>query len=142
MWYIQADLFKNGVKKTHRVHRLVWATYIENKDNLPVINHIDWDKMNNHVSNLEWCTTLENARKAWAMGLYGKKEKTQKQIDWYKSAWILRSRKVSQFTKEWFFICTFPSCEEARKATWASNISRCANWVLETSWKFKWQYAE
>jgi len=42
------------------VHRLVAETYIPNPNNLPVVNHIDFNKLNNDVSNLEWCTIQQN----------------------------------------------------------------------------------
>jgi hypothetical protein len=46
--------------KVYLVHRLVAMAYIPNPDNLPMINHIDCNPLNNHVDNLEWCTAREN----------------------------------------------------------------------------------
>lgn len=58
--YLQVNLYKDGNQKHHKVHRLVATAFIENTDSLPEVNHIDEDKTNNRVSNLEWCTTKYN----------------------------------------------------------------------------------
>jgi hypothetical protein len=50
-----------GVKpKLYYVHRLVAEHFIPNPDNLPEVNHKDWDITNNHVSNLEWISLVDN----------------------------------------------------------------------------------
>lgn len=59
--YIEALLSKDGVRKHYQVHRLVMMTYkpMENMDGLDV-NHIDENKTNNHISNLEWVSHKDN----------------------------------------------------------------------------------
>lgn len=58
--YLKVVLSKCGIKKDYFIHRLVAETFIENATNLPYVNHKDEDKTNNIVSNLEWCTALQN----------------------------------------------------------------------------------
>lgn len=58
--YIRVVLSKNRIKTGFQVHRLVCQAFIENPDNLPQVNHIDEDKSNNRVENLEWCTAKYN----------------------------------------------------------------------------------
>lgn len=57
--YYQVSLYKNGNKKSILVHRLVAMTFIPNPLNKPTVNHIDGNKLNNNVSNLEWATCKE-----------------------------------------------------------------------------------
>lgn len=59
--YLMVRLTVNGIKKGYAVHRLVAKAFIPNPDNLPVVNHIDGDKTNNNLSNLEVCSKSENA---------------------------------------------------------------------------------
>lgn len=56
----------------HRVHRLVAISFIPNPSNLPQVNHIDGDKSNNDVSNLEWVSDQDNHDHARRLGLKGK----------------------------------------------------------------------
>lgn len=58
--YMLVVLSENGMSKTHLVHRLVATAFLENKDGKPQVNHIDSDRSNNKLSNLEWVTASEN----------------------------------------------------------------------------------
>lgn len=53
------DLYKNNKQKTVRVHRLVAEAFIDNTENKETVNHIDGDKENNCINNLEWATYKE-----------------------------------------------------------------------------------
>lgn len=53
--YERVSLWLGGEKKNKMVHRLVAAAFIANPENYTDINHMDEDKANNDVSNLEWC---------------------------------------------------------------------------------------
>lgn len=57
--YVFYALYKRGYHYLS-AHRLVATHFIENKNNLPEVNHIDENKLNNNVSNLEWCTRKQN----------------------------------------------------------------------------------
>jgi hypothetical protein len=60
--YYQIGLRKNGTQKFFKVHRLVALTYIPNPYNYPCVNHIDCNKQNNNLNNLEWCTQMYNSQ--------------------------------------------------------------------------------
>lgn len=67
--YQVVDLYKEGKRKTKRVHRLVAEEFIPNPYGKPEINHIDGNKENNDSSNLEWVTKQENIKHEWETGL-------------------------------------------------------------------------
>lgn len=67
--YLVVSLSVNGAYETRKIHRLVAITYIPNPDRLPQVNHLDGDKRNNNVSNLEWCTNDHNIKHASRLGL-------------------------------------------------------------------------
>ena len=68
--YLMVQIPKNGKTDARwQAHRLVAKAFIPNPYNLPQVNHKDGDKKNNCVSNLEWCTNLENMQHSWEIGL-------------------------------------------------------------------------
>ena len=67
--YKQILLSENGKTRNYLAHRLIAQTFIPNPDNLPFVNHKDGNKLNNAVSNLEWCTRSENAIHSFRTGL-------------------------------------------------------------------------
>lgn len=69
--YLGANISFGGRNKKRpiKVHRAVAESFIPNPENKPCINHIDGDKLNNCVNNLEWVTSKENVTHAYEIGL-------------------------------------------------------------------------
>jgi len=73
--YYLFRLYREGRRpSTTRVHRVVAQTFIDNPYNKPEVNHIDGNKLNNAIDNLEWMTAEENRQHAKDTGLIGKGE--------------------------------------------------------------------
>lgn len=81
--YSQVGLCKNGTQKSYRLNRLVAIAFIQNPMQKPEVNHIDGNKDNNRVDNLELVTSKENQQHAIKTGLAdrSKKRKPILQID-------------------------------------------------------------
>ena len=84
--YLSVNLYKNGKCKHHYVHRLVAAAFIPNPNDYREINHIDCNKHNNAVLNLEWCDRKSNLKHSYDNGLkragekHGCSKLTEKQV--------------------------------------------------------------
>lgn len=111
--YVYIVLTKNAIEKNIRVHKLVAQAFIPNSENKPQINHIDGNKENNRVDNLEWCTCKENVIHAYKNGLAKNKQKV----------------KIRQYDKQHNFIAEFDGLLKASKELGISigNISMCIN---------------
>jgi len=60
--YLHVVLCKDKKAYTAQVHRLVAIAFLPNPDNLPQVNHLDKNRANNRVDNLEWCSASHNIR--------------------------------------------------------------------------------
>ena len=107
--YCSVQLKKHGRPKTVYVHRLVAMAFIENSEYKPEVNHKDGNRKNNHVDNLEWCTSEENYRDGLSRGGY-----KYVPVDVYKDG---------------EYICTYESTSEAARQLnlHQSHISACIN---------------
>jgi len=96
--YHQINLIINGKPKCFRVHRLIAEVYIPNPDNLPLVEHKDDIKTNNHVSNLMWSTHNKNMKTAIMNNRikspkgekHGYSKLTNEQVKWIRDNYIFR----------------------------------------------------
>ena len=78
--YYVVNLWKDNKGSSHSLHRLVCIAFLDNPDNKPTVNHIDGNKENNEISNLEWATQSENLIHAAETGLIDKEACKQRML--------------------------------------------------------------
>ncbi len=138
-WYYYVWLTKNSKQRSHRVHRIIATAFIQNNFDKPCINHIDWNKWNNTIENLEWCTHSENNfhfNKMWNF-IFSKKRKEH--LDKIREKTL---KPVLQYSKENELIWKYISIAEASKKTCIGgrNIQNNASWASKSAWWFIWKY--
>jgi hypothetical protein len=74
-YYMGVILFRNTEKCFRPIHRLLALAFIPNPENKPQVNHIDGNRYNNSLDNLEWVTAQENTNHAYETGLESSGEK-------------------------------------------------------------------
>lgn len=124
--YIEYCLYLDGIKYFFLAHRLVAQYFIPNTHNYEQVNHINGDKTDNRVSNLEWVNCSQNEKHAWDNKL--------------NHAHIKRA--VNQYNLRHELINTFESIADAVAATGASKIREVANGGRKSSGGYIWEWAE
>ena len=93
--YYECTIYVGSELKKMKVHRMMCLAFKENPSNHPCINHIDGDKLNNALDNLEWCTYLHNNQHAIDTGL--RDVSTSNSERWLDEEWAKATRnKISQ----------------------------------------------
>lgn len=132
--YLQVKLSKEGKRFYLLLHRVVAKTFILNIDNKPEVNHIDGDKENNNLKNLEWVTSSENQKHAFKIG----KQKAIKDIDNKQSKQILQFDLNGVLLKKWY------SINQVKREIGFNTfgIIKCCKKEkrYKTAYGYKWEY--
>lgn len=121
--YRQVSIYSNGKRKQQPIHRLTAQTFLLNPDNKPVVNHKDGNKLNNHISNLEWVTYSENAIHSVNTGLSTSR------------------KEIRQYTLDGKFIKKWKSAAEASRQTGINRscIRDCCKGIQKMAGGFIWK---
>lgn len=126
--YLKTNLYKNGQRKLHSVHRLVAEAFIPNPSNLPCIDHINTIKTDNRVENLRWCTNKENSNNPLTREHINikshSKEAKEKMLATRRKNQSYRCEIPVYYIDEDGSKISFKSMREAQRQTNVYNISR------------------
>ncbi len=139
-WYLRVGLYSEWEQKKKRVHRLVAEAFLLNDKDCKEVNHIDEDKGNNRIENLEWCDRVQNMRHSRAAHLKWIKGRV---VSKSHGGW--RKRHVVKISKEGKHIEEYESLDAAANANgyWStSNISGCCRWKVKQAYGYIRKYAE
>ena len=127
--YLLVTLCHQGVKKNKRVHRLLMEAFVPNPENKEHVNHIDGNKLNNSLSNLEWATGTENARHAIKTGLCDERRKAQEV-------------PIIQLDNDGNVLAEHVSIHEAGRGTGVAfqNISKVLRGLRPRAGGYVWEY--
>jgi hypothetical protein len=127
--YFLVTLVNNECRKNQFIHRLLAQHFIPNPLNKPQVNHIDGNKQNNALSNLEWVTAAENSQHAVRIGLCDARTTAQ-------------SVPIRQLTLDGTLVAEHVSLHEAGRTTGVAwqNISKVVRGIRPKAGGFMWEY--
>lgn len=132
--YEQVHLCRDGKGYVRKIHRLVAEAFIPNPDNLPQVNHKDGNKLNNNVSNLEWCTQSHNIKHSIATGLLDNSIGSRANAEKYGKSVVC--------IQDGYIVARYINVNEASKQTGINraNITSCCHGRRKTAGNYEWRF--